>query len=132
MGKYFSIAELSRSDTAARFGIDNTPAPEAKRNLARLIRNLLDPLREAWGAPVRVHSGYRCPALNRAVGGAAESQHLAGEAADITAGNAELNRRLFELIAAGPYPFDQLIDEKNYSWLHISHSGQNRRQILHL
>ena len=94
---------------------------------------MLDPLREWYGKPVTVNSGYRCPQLNRMVGGAASSQHLKGEAADITAGSKEENRKLFDYIKSH-LPFDQLIDEKNYSWVHVSYKrdGNNRKQILKL
>ena len=131
--KYFTINELIRSDTALQRGIDNTPPPPIKIKLSNLINNLLDPIREAWGSPISVNSGYRCPVLNRAVGGVPTSQHQKGEAADITVGSPEQNRKLFDLIAAGCFDFDQLIDESNYSWVHISYAaGKNRHAILHL
>ncbi len=132
MSKYFSIAELTRSSTAAARGIDNTPPPEAAACLRRLIDDLLDPIRERWGDPITVNSGYRCPELNRAVGGVATSQHCRGEAADITAGSPEKNRELFEMIRSSSLPFDQLIDESRFTWVHISHAASNRRQVLHL
>jgi hypothetical protein len=139
MAKYFSLDELTGSETASRLGIDNTPGSEAAARLAVLAERLLDPVRELWGGPRAVNSGFRCGAVNRAVGGAATSGHLSGEAADITTGSREGNRRLFGMIraAAARTPpgieFDQLIDERDYSWLHISYrSGANRRQILHL
>ena len=69
MGKYFSIEELCKSDTATEKGIDNTPSSEVVEKLNMLIDNVLDPLREAYGKPIYVNSGYRCPALNKAVGG---------------------------------------------------------------
>jgi hypothetical protein len=95
--------------------------------------NCLDPIRKAWGKPIGVNSGYRCRRLNEAVGGTPTSQHLKGEAADITTGSKEGNRRLFELIQSLGVDFDQLIDESGYKWLHISYKAQgNRRQILHL
>lgn len=131
--KYFTIHELTQSDTAHQKGIDNTPPPAIKVKLTSLINNLLDPIREAWGSPISVNSGYRCPVLNKAVGGVSTSQHQKGEAADITVGSPELNRQLFDLIAKGDFDFDQLIDESNYSWVHISYSaGKNRHAILHL
>lgn len=131
--KYFTINELIRSDTALQRGIDNTPPPPIKIKLSNLINNLLDPIREAWGGPISVNSGYRCPVLNRAVGGVPTSQHQKGEAADITVGSPKQNQKLFELIAAGDFDFDQLIDESNYSWVHISYAtGKNRHAILHL
>ncbi len=131
--KYFTIHELTHSDTAHQKGIDNTPPPAIKVKLTSLINNLLDPIREAWGGPITVNSGYRCPVLNKAVGGASTSQHQKGEAADITVGSPELNQQLFDLIAKGDFDFDQLIDESHYSWIHISFAaGKNRHQILHL
>jgi hypothetical protein len=133
MFEYFTITELCRSEEASRRKIDNTPPPEAESALTSLIENLLDPVRRCWGEPLTVNSGYRCPELNKAVEGAETSQHLRGEAADITVGSPEGNRRLFELIEGSDLPFDQLIDERGYRWLHLSyrHTG-NRRQILHL
>ena len=68
--KYFSIKELTRSTTARRLGIDNTPPASAVIALHQLVDHVLDPLREAWGGPIRVNSGYRCPQLNKAVSGA--------------------------------------------------------------
>lgn len=132
MGKYFTIAELSESYTAKSKGIDNTPTPQAQERLNALIDKLLDPLREEWGAPLYINSGYRCPLLNKVVGGASSSQHLRGEAADITAGNREANKKLFQMLRKSGLIFDQLIDEKNYTWLHISLGDRNRREVLHL
>jgi hypothetical protein len=133
MSKYFNIDELTRSAQARARGIDNTPDAVAAARIEALAERLLDPVRELWGGPLTVNSGFRCPALNAAVGGAPASQHIRGEAADITAGSAEQNRRLFEAIVSSPLAFDQLIDESNYSWLHLSwRAGANRRQILHL
>jgi uncharacterized protein YcbK (DUF882 family) len=128
--KYFNLKELTKTAT----GLPNTPNAEAIKNLEFLVEKLLDPLRELWGAPVIVNSGYRSPEVNMAVGGVKNSQHLRGEAADITAGNPELNRKLFEMIANSGLEFDQLIDEKNYTWIHLSikKSGYNRRRLLHL
>ena len=135
--KYFTIDELCASDTAERKKIDNTPNADARLRMQRLIEQLLDPIRAAWGAPITVNSGYRSPALNRAVGGVATSQHVKGEAADITVGSSAENKRLFdkivELQKAGRIAFDQLIDESNYAWVHVSYrSGKNRNQTLHL
>lgn len=134
MGKYFSIAELTKSSTAIKKKINNTPTKEVENNLNQLIDNILDPLREAWGQPIIVDSGYRCEALNKAVGGAAHSQHKLGQAADIhtKSDSKEDNKKLFELIKQLKLPFDQLINEYNYNWIHVSYSPRNRRQILNI
>lgn len=134
---YFTIEELCASDTAQRRGIDNRPSAAIAGKLQTLIEQLLDPIRAAWGGPIAVNSGYRSPALNKAVGGVSTSQHLRGEAADISVGTPADNKRLFDKItamqAAGKIAFDQLIDESGYKWIHISYrAGANRNQILHL
>lgn len=131
--KYFTMKELTKSSTADKLGIDNTPTPEASVSLSNLVTHVLDPLREMYGKPITVNSGYRCPKLNAAVGGAKTSQHMRGEAADITAGSKTENKKLFELIRDN-LPFDQLIDESNYSWMHVSYvsTSKNRKQILSL
>lgn len=129
---YFTTDELTRSAKAERHRIDNTPTPETIKALERLIKNVLDPARAIYGRPITVNSGYRSPKLNQAVGGAANSQHIKGEAADITAGSPTENRRLFAIIRELG-DFDQLIDEHNMSWIHVSYKpGGNRRQILKL
>lgn len=129
---YFTIDELTRSAKAERHGIDNTPTPEATTALERLIKNILDPARAIYGRPITVTSGYRSPKLNEAVGGVPNSQHIKGEAADITAGSPAENRRLFAIIRELG-DFDQLIDENNFTWVHVSYkTSGNRRQILKL
>ena len=134
---YFTIEELCASDTARRRGIDNTPDAAKRQKLQTLIEQLLDPIRAAWGGSIAVNSGYRSPALNKAVGGVSTSQHLRGEAADITAETPAENKRLFDRIVSlrdeGRIAFDQLIDESGYKWIHISYrAGANRNQTLHL
>lgn len=128
--KYFTIKELCKSQVAKEFGIDNTPNQEVVNNLELLVDNILDPLREAYGRPVYVNSGYRSSALNKKVGGSKNSQHMKGLAADITAGSPSKNKQLFILLTNLPY--DQLIDEKDFSWIHVSYSDNPRKQILHL
>lgn len=130
---YFTINELCKSDTARAKGIDNTPSAEVVKNLTQLVDVVLDPLRKNWGAPLRVNSGYRCPALNKAVGGSAKSDHLYGYAADITAGSVEKNKELFKLVQKLNLPYRQLIDENKFSWVHISYNPKDiKKQILHL
>ena len=129
--RHFTIAELTRSATARRMGIDNTPPASAVSALTALVDDVLDPLRDAWGGPISVNSGYRCPALNKAVGGTPNSQHLRGEAADITVGSRSANRRLLALIKRLDLPVDQCIDEKGCRWIHVSHRrGRNRRLYM--
>ena len=132
MGKYFTINELTKSSTAQRLHINNNPTQEVKDNLNALIDNVLDPLRELYGKPIIVNSGYRSFKLNKAVGGAKNSQHLVGQASDIrTVQNTkESNKELFELIKNSKLPFDQLINEYDYNWVHVSYSPRNRRQVL--
>lgn len=130
--KYFTIKELCKSSTASDLGIDNTPTQEIINNLELLVDNVLDPLRNEYGSPIIVNGGYRCEKLNTAVGGSKNSQHKYGQAADITAKSKKENKKLFKLIQDLNLPFDQLIDEKNYSWIHVSYSKKNRKQVLHL
>ncbi len=132
--KHFTMNEMTRSDTAKRHGLDNTPDKEAKACIKNLVEKVLDPLREAWGAPIIVSSGYRCPRLNKIVKGSPTSSHLKGQAADIhtVSDKPEDNKRLFELIRELKLPFDQLIDEYGYNWIHVSYSPRHRRQILQL
>ena len=137
--KHFTFGEFEKSATAYKHGIDNTAPEEARRNIAALVDNVLDPLRQAWGGPILVSSGYRCPKLNALVGGAKNSQHMTGCAADLRvvrngAVDTVANRRLFQLIRSLHLPFDQLIDERDFSWIHVSHrrDGDNRNQILKL
>ena len=130
--KYFTIKELCKSLTAIQKRINNTPNSEIVNNLKQLVDFILDPLRERYGKPITVNSGYRCPALNKAVNGSKTSQHVKGLAADITAGSPKENKILFELIQELNLPFDQLIDEKKFSWIHVSFSKNPRKQILHL
>jgi uncharacterized protein YcbK (DUF882 family) len=130
--KYFTIKELCKSSTAIQRKIDNTPNSEIIKNLEKLVDFVLDPLREKYGKPIKVNSGYRCPALNKAVGGSKTSHHMTGLAADITVGSPTKNKALFDLIIQMDLPYDQVIDEKNFRWVHVSYSDKPRKQILHL
>lgn len=131
--KYFTIAELCKSTTADRLGINNKCNQEHVVNLTALVDNVLDPLRTWYGKPLTVSSGYRCPALNKAVKGSNTSQHMSGQAADIDTGDRQQNKLLFEYIRKN-LPFDQLIDESNFAWVHVSYraDGKNRNQVLSL
>lgn len=124
--KYFTINELTRTST----GLDNTPSKDVQANLEYLVNNVLDKVREVYGKPIKVNSGYRSKLVNKKVGGASNSQHTKGEAVDITGGNKTENKMIYEIIKnLGKY--DQLINEYDYSWIHISYkNGNNRHQEL--
>lgn len=136
--KNFSYDELIASSTAKRLGLDNTPSEEEKEKLRQLAEDILQPIRDAWKSPIIVNSAYRSEAVNKAVGGVKNSQHRLGEAADITIGGKERNRKLFnfiyKLINQGKIKVGQLIDEYNYSWIHISLPRKNKvnNQIIHI
>lgn len=128
----FTLAELIKSDTAKEFNINNTPSAPAIANLQALCQNVLQPLRNAYGCPVVVTSGFRCATLNKKVGGAANSQHLYGQAADIVVPNKSL-KIVFNYIRKN-LPFDQLLFEysKTAKWIHVSYrtDGHNRKQAI--
>ena len=133
--KYFSINELTSSATALREGIDNRPSKCAYHLLHVLVDQLLDPIREAWGEPIVVSSGYRCKQLNTLIGGVKNSHHLLGCAADIIAGNRADHRKLFKIIQQmhqeGRIKFSQLIWEGDGRWIHISYvPGDLRCQVI--
>ena len=129
--KHFSISELTSSATALREGIDNRPSKCAYHLLHVLVDQLLDPIREAWGEPIVVSSGYRSKELNTLVGGVKNSHHMLGCAADIIAGNRADHRRLFKLIQQmqqeGKIKFTQLILEGDGRWIHISYVPSDLR-----
>ena len=128
--KHFTMNELVRSNTAINNGIDNEPTEDIKKNLIDLVENVLDPLREAYGHPIRVNSGYRSKELNKSIGGVPTSQHCLGQAADITTGTKNGNKDLIAIAKSINLPYDQLIDEKNGTWVHISYGPRNRHQFL--
>ena len=130
MRNYFTNNELTDSETAKRLRIKNEPTKEQWINLFAIRDNVLNPLREKFGKPIRITSGFRSTELNKAVGGKPTSQHTKGEAVDITAINKADNKELFELCKT--LEFDQLIDESNFTWIHISYKVPNRKQILKL
>ena len=134
--KYFTLAELLRSETAKKKGIDNTPTFEVVAHLSELVETILDPLRAAYGMPIKVSSGYRCPELNKAVGGAATSVHQIGYAADLQVGGSFEKFRSFvvQWFDKTGKPFDQLLIESDRKtgakWIHIglyNNAGQQRK-----
>ena len=138
MARYFTLAEFVRSNTAKKKGIDNTPSFEVVEHLSELVETVLDPLRAAYGMPIRVSSGYRCPELNKAVKGSATSVHQIGFAADLQTGGSFTKFRDFvvEWFRKTGTKFDQLLLEKDSAtgerWIHIglyNNAGQQRGQI---
>jgi hypothetical protein len=129
LSTHFSLAEFTTSQTAARRGIDNTPPPEVIAALHRTALGL-EMVRALIQAPIQITSGYRSPALNKAVGGSRNSQHTRGEAADIVAPGFGTPADLVKIIVARPeIAFDQCILEFG-SWCHISFTDKPRRQAL--
>lgn len=131
--KYFTFKELTRSETASRLKLDNTPSWDAVQCLYDLVVDVLDPIRVLWGAPIYVTSGYRCKELNAAVKGVDNSYHMAGNgraAADITAGSVKANRRLFEMIEESEIIFEELICENGGEWLHVAISPSMKRECI--
>jgi D-alanyl-D-alanine dipeptidase len=126
------LREFVNSTTAARKGISNKPTEVHLANLSFLINNVIQPLRDKIG-PIRVTSGYRSPALNRAIGGSSRSQHSKGMAADIqfVRDNEMDNKVIFDTILEMELDFDQMINEFDYKWIHISYNKKkNRKQVL--
>lgn len=128
--KFFTLKELLHTDQQ----VPNAPTFEVVWNLAELCHNVLDPIRAFhYKHPLHVNSGYRSKEVNDLINGAKNSQHLTGNAVDITAGSQVENKKLFDVIIKSGIKFDQLIDEKGYAWLHISYKDRdNRTQVLHL
>lgn len=133
LSKHLELAEVIRSSTAKRLGIKNEPTAEHLANLKLLAENIFEPIREHFGRPIFISSGYRSAALNKATPGASTtSQHSKGEALDIDMDGTEIsNKQVFEFIKNN-LNFDQMINEFDYSWVHVSFSstGKQRKQIL--
>ena len=127
--KNFSLIELTSSETAVRKGIDNTPSQEVVNNLKYLCENVMQPLRDWYGKPINITSGYRSPKLNKAIGGSTTSDHCLGCAIDFTLPKEDY-KEVFEYIKAN-LPHDQIINEFNFQWIHVSfRSSGNRKQSL--
>ena len=130
ISKHITFDEATQSPTALRNGITNEPTPEILNNMQRVANACFEPLRVWYGKALKINSFYRSTLLNEKVGGSKTSQHVKGEAIDISAGSKEENKKLFDWCKAN-LKFDQLINEYNYSWIHISFSiNGNRNQTL--
>jgi zinc D-Ala-D-Ala carboxypeptidase len=128
LSPHFTLEEMIRSESAIRHGIDNTPNQTQTKNLQNLCVNVLESLRLLVGKPINVTSGFRNPTVNSLIGGSLTSQHMKGEAADISV-EGLTTEELFVLILSSTLPFDQVIQEFN-SWVHISHKKTNRHEAL--
>lgn len=129
LSRNFSLREFEHSDTALRLGIDNTiKSKEVKDNLKSLVDNILQPLRDKLGGPIFINSGYRCLALNTAVGGVPTSQHVLGQASDCGCNDPY---SLAKLAKKMRLPYDQMIVYPTF--VHFSHrrDGSNRGQLLY-
>ena len=132
LSKNFALSEITHSNTAKRLGIENEPTEKHLQNMQHLVDNLLQPLRDAVG-PIRISSGYRNPSLNRAIGGSVSSQHCKGEALDIQFWQMGkmMNELIYEWILDSGLEFDQMINEFDFAWIHISLKAKdNRKQVL--
>ena len=122
----FALEALVFSETAVRRGLDNTPTPEQEENLRELAQTL-ERVQELVG-PITVHSGFRSPKVNAAVGGSPNSAHMEGYACDFTAGGFGTPLEVCKAIGSSEIPFDQLIQEG--TWIHISVDPRMRKETL--
>ena len=132
LSKNFALSEITHSNTAKRLGIDNEPTEIHLQNMQHLVDDLLQPLRDAVG-PIRISSGYRNPSLNRAIGGSSSSQHCKGQALDLQFWEmGKMNNKIiYDWILQSGLEFDQMINEFDFAWIHVSlKEKNNRKQVL--
>ena len=133
LSKNLSLSEVIKSNTAIKNGIDNSPTLEHLQNLELIAEKIFQPVREHFGVSIGISSGYRSEALNKAIGGSKTSQHCKGEALDLDADmfGGLTNKEIFNYIVEN-LDYDQIINEYNYSWIHVSYksSKENRNQVL--
>ena len=132
LSKNFVLSEITRSNTATRLGITNEPSKKHLENMQVLITELIQPMRDALG-PIRVTSGYRSPQLNRAIGGSSKSQHCKGQALDLQfwKDGKMCNQEIYQWVLKSGLQFDQMINEFDFAWIHISlKKEKNRKQVL--
>jgi hypothetical protein len=140
LSEHFTLDEFTTSKTAIRQGIDNTPDAKARLRLAYLCQSILEQIRQRIGYPIVITSGYRSPELNKAVGGAKNSQHMTGDAADIICNHTTM-RHLWQtielMVRNGEILVGQLIweggDASAPSWIHISNprEGKHNNEIIY-
>lgn len=130
ISKHITFNEATKSPTAIRNGIKNEPNAQELSNMKLVAEKCFEPLREWYGKPIKVNSFFRCDKLNTLVKGSKTSQHVEGKAIDMDAGSKQENKKIFEWCKAN-LVFDQIINEYDYSWIHISYNAsKNRNQIL--
>ena len=136
LSENLTLREAIKSNTATRLGIDNTPEQWEINNLRAIAENIFQPVRDHFGVPIGVSSGYRCKELNTAIGGSKYSQHMIGEALDIDADiyGKVTNAEIFNYIKNN-LEWDQMIwefgDDEEPNWVHVSYkeAGTNRKQL---
>tara|TARA_R110000803_G_scaffold16197_8_gene44497 strand:+ start:10899 stop:11330 length:432 start_codon:yes stop_codon:yes gene_type:complete len=131
ISKHISYKEGTHSNTATRNNIENIPDSYELEAMKKVAEMVFEPLRAEFGEPIRINSFFRSIELNKRIGGSSTSQHCKGEAIDMDALNGITNKQLFNYIKNN-LDFDQLIDEQNYSWIHVSYKfqGVNRKNVL--
>lgn len=134
LSKHLSLAEVTRSETAKRKGVSNMPTPEHLENFKLLAEKIFEPIREHFKVPIHLSSGYRSKELNKAIGGSLSSEHCEGRAIDIDmdgSASGVTNKQVFDFIKEN-LDFNQLINEFDYSWVHVSYNpnGKQRKQVL--
>ena len=128
LSEHLELSEVIRSESAKRNGISNMPTAEHIENFKILATKVFEPIREHFGVPIRISSGYRSAELNKCVNGSATSQHSTGEAIDIDQDATTItNKQVFEYIKDN-LAFDQLINEFNYAWVHVSYKANGKQR----
>ena len=131
ISNHISLEEAIESPTALRLGIKNMPNEEELEAMLHVAKELFEPIREWYGKPIKVNSFYRCKELNKAVKGSLTSGHVLGNSIDITGGNKAENKKIFSFIKESGLDYDQVINEYDFTWVHISlKKSGNRKQIL--
>jgi uncharacterized protein YcbK (DUF882 family) len=130
ISKHITIEEATFSAKAVSNKISNVPNEAQLKAMQLVAEKLFEPLRVWYGKPIKINSFFRNNQVNKLVGGSATSQHCKGEAIDISAGSKEENKKLFDYVCKN-LDFDQVINEYNFTWVHISYKSKgNRKQIL--
>jgi len=131
LSKNFTLSELTRSGTALRKGIENSPTDKHLIDIQLMITNLIQPIRDEIG-PIRVTSGYRSPRLNRSIGGSRKSQHCKGQALDLQfwQDGRMINEKIYDFVINSELKFDQMINEFDFSWIHLSYNHKHNRGVI--